>query len=153
MIDSLKRVIESGANSFDSLAVKFSQDPGSGAKGGDLGYTSIGRMVPQFNNLIFYKAEPRKLYKVATQFGIHLVEVTNQQFLSSETSYRVAYLKEAIVPSQETQDIEYDKVSQFVAGNRTYADLEGQFVTFLDVLSHLFARCFTLNVNKRKAFS
>jgi peptidyl-prolyl cis-trans isomerase D len=124
LIDSLKNVIENGANTFDSLAVKFSQDPGSGAKGGDLGFTSIGRMVPQFNNLIFYKAEPRKLYKVATQFGIHLVEVTNQKFLDSEPSYRVAYLQEAIVPSQETQDIRYDEVSQFVAANRTYTELE-----------------------------
>lgn len=34
----------------------------------------------------------------------------------------------------------------------TYADLEGKFLTFLDVLSHLLGRCFTPNVNKRKAF-
>jgi peptidyl-prolyl cis-trans isomerase D len=124
LIDSLKNVIESGANSFDSLATRFSQDPGSGAKGGDLGYTSEGRMVAQFNDLIFYKAEPNKLYKINTQFGIHLVEVTGQKFLGSEPSYRLAYLQESIIPSEETQNIEYDKVVDFISANRTYADLE-----------------------------
>ena len=124
MIDSLKTVIESGANSFDSLATRFSQDPGSGAQGGDLGYTAAGRMVPQFNDLIFYRAEPNKLYKVNTQFGIHLVEVTGQKFLGDEPSYRLAYLQEAIVPSEETQNLEYDKVVDFISENRSYTDLE-----------------------------
>jgi len=124
LLDSLKKEIESGRASFDSLAPRFSQDPGSGAKGGDLGYTAPGRMVPQFNNLIFYKANPGELKIVATQFGLHLVEVTDQKFLGNEESYRVAYLKEAIIPSEETQNVKYDEVSQFVGKNRTYADLE-----------------------------
>lgn len=124
MLDSLKTVIESGVATFDTLAKQFSQDPGSGAQGGDLGMNAPGRMVPEFNNLIFYKAEPGKLYTVATQFGLHLVEVTGQVFNEREDSYKVAYLKEAIVPSQETQDIRYDQVVEFVGQNRTYADLE-----------------------------
>lgn len=124
LLDSLKKVIEGGTTSFDSLAVQFSQDPGSGAKGGDLGYTAPGRMVPQFNNLIFYRAEPGELNIVATQFGLHLVEVTDQKFLDEEESYRIAYLKEAIIPSEETQNVMYDQVLQFAGENRTYEALE-----------------------------
>jgi hypothetical protein len=37
--------------------MKISQD-GSGAKGGDLGWSALNRMVKPFNDVIFYKAEP-----------------------------------------------------------------------------------------------
>lgn len=124
LLDSLKTVIESGASSFDTLARQFSQDPGSGAQGGDLGFTSPGRMVQPFNDLVFYRAEVGKMYIIGTQFGLHLVEVTDQKFLSEDPSYRMAYLKEAIIPSEETQNVEYDKVVEFISKNRTYAELE-----------------------------
>lgn len=123
LLDSLKTVIESGQGRFDSLAMQFSTD-GSRAQGGDLGVTAPGRMVEQFNDLIFNRAEPGKLYTVATQFGLHLVEVTRQVFNDEDPSYRMAYLKEAIIPSEETQNIEYDRVVEFISKNRTYADLE-----------------------------
>ncbi|MDX1684111.1 MAG: peptidylprolyl isomerase [Saprospiraceae bacterium] len=123
LIDSLKNVIESGEATFDSLAMQFSQD-GSAAQGGDLGITAPGRMVQPFNDLIFYRAEEGKLYTVATQFGLHLVEVTDQVFLDDEPSYRMAYLKEAIIPSEETQNVRYDEVVEFISENRSYEDLQ-----------------------------
>lgn len=144
LVDSLKTVIESGDAEFGPLAQQFSQDPGSGTNGGDLGTTGQGRMVPQFNDLIFYKAEPRKLYKVATQFGIHLVEVTNQIFTTSDPSYRMAYLKEAIIPSEETQNIVYDKVVQFISENRDYASLEAS-VNANEELDFNFGNGLTVN--------
>ncbi|MBP7821990.1 MAG: SurA N-terminal domain-containing protein, partial [Saprospiraceae bacterium] len=76
-IDSLKTLIETGVARFDSLAMKFGQD-GTNAKGGDLGYTQLNGMVKPFNDLIFFKAEKGKLYKVTTQFGVHLVEMLDK---------------------------------------------------------------------------
>lgn len=117
-IDSLKNLIETGQNSFDSLAVAFGTDA-TATQGGDLGYAFPGQMVKPFNDLIFYEAEEGKLYTVVTQFGIHLVEVTGKKFLNNEEGVKLAFLNEPIVPSEETQDNLYDDVLEFVGQNRT----------------------------------
>ncbi len=117
-IDSIKALVESGKERFDSLAMKVSQD-GSASKGGDLGWSGPGRMVKPFNDVLFYKAEPGKVYKVVTQFGVHLVEVTNRKFIKNEQGVRLAYLIEPIVPSEETQSAVYDDALEFSGQNRT----------------------------------
>ena len=117
-IDSVKTLIESGKESFDSLAMKISQD-GSATKGGDLGWSALGRMVKPFNDVLFYKAEEGKLYVVTTQFGVHLVEVTGKKFIDNDMGIKLAYLTEPIVPSEATQDAIYDDAIEFSGQNRT----------------------------------
>lgn len=122
-IDSLKTLIETGAARFDSLAAKFSEDASNAQKGGDLGFFSAGMMVPEFNDLCFYKAEPGKVYSVVTQFGVHLVEVTDRKFSGSEPSVRVAYISQQVIPSQETQDIVREQALQLQEKSATIDDL------------------------------
>ena len=71
---SLKEQIEGGAD-FADLAKEHSQCP-SGAKGGDLGTFSQGRMVPEFDQVVFNEALNTVHGPVKTQFGYHLLEVT-----------------------------------------------------------------------------
>lgn len=117
-IDSLKIVIESGKNSFDSLAAKFGQDA-SRAKGGDLGFIPQGGMIKPFNDLIFYKATPHKLYKLTTQYGVHLVEVTAVKYVDTNPGVKIASFREAIVPGDDTQAAIEDVANQFLTHNRT----------------------------------
>lgn len=121
-IDSLKVLVESGAHSFSDLAVSFSQGP-SGPQGGDLGFSGPGRMVQPFNDLIFHNAEKGKVYSVVTQFGVHLVEVTDQKFINNESGVKIAVLTQNIVPSEDTQKNMYDKVLEFIGNNRTLSAL------------------------------
>lgn len=121
-VDSLKQLIESGEQTFDSLAVAFGTD-GTASQGGDLGYTAPGQMVKPFNDLIFYQAEEGKLYSVITQFGVHLVEVTDRKYLTNEEGVQVAYISQSIIPSEETQNEIYDDVLEFVGQNRTLDQL------------------------------
>ncbi len=121
-IDSLKTLIESGKARFDSLAMKMSQD-GSGQKGGDLGYSALGRMVKPFNDALFYTGEPNKLQIVTSQFGVHLVEITGQKFMKNEMGVKLAYIIEPIVPSEETQSRIYDDAIEFSGQNRTVESL------------------------------
>ncbi|HUR30229.1 MAG TPA: peptidylprolyl isomerase [Saprospiraceae bacterium] len=118
LIDSLKTVIESGVESFDSLALRYSQD-GSRDKGGDLGWSAAGRMVKPFNDVLFYEAKGSELKIVLTQFGIHLVQVTDRKFIENEPGVKLAYLIEPIVPSEETQTAMEDKAREFIGNNRT----------------------------------
>ncbi len=120
--DSLKTIIESGEISFDSLARANSQGP-SAAQGGELGYTGQGQMVKRFNDLIFYEAKVGKLYTIATQFGVHLVEVEDKKFINEKEGVQLATISENYIPSQETQDSLYNVAQSFISSSRTLEDL------------------------------
>lgn len=72
----LKQQIADGGD-FADLASKHSKCP-SGRKGGDLGSFSPGMMVPEFDTVVFNEAVGVVHGPVKTQFGYHLLEVTER---------------------------------------------------------------------------
>ena len=68
-----------GGESFEALAKKYSQDPGSGAKGGDLDWFSKGMMVPEFENAVFALKNGELSGVVKTQFGYHIIKATGKE--------------------------------------------------------------------------
>lgn len=116
-IDSLKNLIERGMR-FDSIAVKNSQDPGSGAKGGDLGYFLPGTMVPEFNAVSCFTGAMGKLHKVTTQFGVHLIDITDRKY-GKEIGVKLAYLNAAMEPSEATQQAVKDRAIALLNKSKT----------------------------------
>ncbi len=114
-IDSLRTLIERRVERFDSLAVKFSQDPGSGAKGGDLGYFAQDRMVPEFKAAAFYYGQEGKMYTVQSQFGFHLIKIEDQKYLNRDPKFKFAFINKPIIPSTETQDRVNEEVADLLA--------------------------------------
>ena len=120
-IDSIKNAIKSGA-SFEDMALAHSDDSSNSATGGSLGKFDQTRMVPEFATAAFTGREGG-LYTVKTQFGVHLLEVQNQVFGDDPQKYRVASIGKPIVPSQETQDLVYDEVTEIVSANKDIQSL------------------------------
>lgn len=74
--EDLKSQIEAGSE-FADLAKAHSECP-SGKQGGDLGEFSRGQMVREFDEVVF-NAEVGKVHgPVQTQFGYHLIEITQR---------------------------------------------------------------------------
>jgi peptidyl-prolyl cis-trans isomerase C len=67
-----------GGKKFEKLAKKHSSCP-SGKKGGDLGFFTRGRMVKEFENVAFSLPKGQVSEPVKTQFGYHLIMVTEQK--------------------------------------------------------------------------
>ena len=111
--DSLKKMIEQGA-SFSNLAAKFSQDPGSANSGGDVGWFSEGRMVPEFNDACF-SGKRGELQLVASDYGIHLIEVTKKS--KSMKKVKIAFIDRNVVPSNETYKEILTQAGDFAAKN------------------------------------
>lgn len=114
-VDSIALAINNGA-SFDSLAARFSDDPGSKDKGGVYDYFPQGQMVPQFNAFAFEKPVGSRDV-VKTDFGYHLIEVLGQK--GQEMHYKIAYLGKEIVPSQETDNAAANAANQFAGDSRS----------------------------------
>ena len=72
----LKSQIDSGAD-FAELAREHSLCP-SGKGGGDLGQFGRGQMVAEFDAAVFDGAVGTTIGPVQTQFGYHLIEVTER---------------------------------------------------------------------------
>lgn len=73
-IESLKKELEQGAD-FAELAKKYSQDPGSAAKGGNLDWVAIGEMVKPFEQKLFSMEKGTVSDVVETQFGYHIIKL------------------------------------------------------------------------------
>ncbi|MFV0349805.1 MAG: peptidylprolyl isomerase [Halodesulfovibrio sp.] len=72
----LKTRIEGGED-FAEVAKQYSKCP-SGRRGGELGQFRPGQMVPEFDHVCFNEAVGVVHGPVRTQFGYHLVEVTER---------------------------------------------------------------------------
>jgi peptidyl-prolyl cis-trans isomerase C len=70
----LKRKIDEGEK-FHKVAKRFSTCP-SKEQGGDLGFFGKGQMVPEFENAAFGAKAGKVAGPVKTQFGYHLILVT-----------------------------------------------------------------------------
>ncbi|NNL93713.1 MAG: hypothetical protein HKO66_15835 [Saprospiraceae bacterium] len=123
-IDSITNVYKRGRKSFTDLAVEHSQDPSAATNKGDLGKFNQSLMVREFSDVCFLTGKEGGVYKVATQYGVHLIKIEDQIYNNREDKYKVATVGEAIVPSQVTQDEMYDKVSEIITNNRTYESLK-----------------------------
>lgn len=122
-LDSLKTELEEGRGNFGQLARTMSQGP-SGPNGGELGYAAMGAMVKPFNDLIFFNSEVGELGVVATQFGVHLVEVLDKKYISSEMGARLAIISKSYVPSEYTQDSVLQVAQQLVTDARDLESLQ-----------------------------
>ncbi len=73
-IKNIQERIKAG-ESFESLAQEFSDDGGSAANGGDLGWAEPGLFVPEFDQVLFALKVGEISDPVKTQFGYHIIRL------------------------------------------------------------------------------
>ncbi|QNE41191.1 peptidylprolyl isomerase [Hymenobacter sp. NBH84] len=104
--------IKGGAD-FAAMARQYGTD-GTTATGGDLGWFSQGRMVPEFEKAVFGTTSKGLLpAPVETSFGYHIIKITQPK---TYQTYQVAAVQKAIVPTDATRDAAYQRAQ----------DLKGQ---------------------------
>lgn len=77
-IEEIKARIDAGED-FAALAKEFSQDPGSAANGGDLGYAGQGVYDPAFEEALYALKPDQVSQPVHTAFGWHLIKLLGVQ--------------------------------------------------------------------------
>jgi peptidyl-prolyl cis-trans isomerase SurA len=69
-----KRILE-GESSFSTMAVLYSEDPGSARQGGELGLTGKGVWAPEFEAVAFNLRDGEISDVVETEFGFHIIQL------------------------------------------------------------------------------
>ncbi len=77
-INDIYQQLKQGAD-FAELAKQYSQDPGSSAKGGDLGWVSPGQMVPAFESVMNNTQTGAISKPFTSAFGYHIVKVNKRR--------------------------------------------------------------------------
>ena len=72
--------ITSGETSFSTLALLYSQDPGSARQGGELDFMGRGELQPEFAAVAFNLTDPNKVSKIVeTEYGFHIIQLVEKR--------------------------------------------------------------------------
>ncbi len=112
-----------GGEDFEQLARRFSQDPGTRERGGDLGYFREGDMVTEFSRAAFAMRPGQISPPIRTSFGYHVLKL--ERIRSSERQARHILIRPEITPADAQRA---EQLAQELAGQmRAGADVDSLF--------------------------
>ena len=98
---------------FAEIAKKESQDPGSAAQGGDLGFFARGSMVKPFEDAVFAAKKGDIVGPVASEFGFHVIRVTDVKPAQVKSLADATPELEAVLKKQMAQNKFAESAEQF----------------------------------------
>jgi len=104
-LEQIRERIEKGED-FAGLAKTTSEDPGSAAEGGDLGWTNPGTFVPEFEAVLGELKDNEISPPFHTQFGWHIVQVLGKRQFDNTDELKRRSAAEAIRASRADEETE-----------------------------------------------
>jgi len=83
----MRDAIQNGLDTFEDMAKKNSQDPGSASKGGDLGWVNPGMLDPAFETAMNQLKINQISDPVKSAFGWHLIQVLERKDIASNKEF------------------------------------------------------------------
>jgi foldase protein PrsA len=117
---------------FAKLAKENSTDTGSAEKGGDLGWFTVGTMVPEFNDAA-YALEIKEISEpVKSDFGYHIIQVTEQRDVEGYGTLedKKEEIRESIAASKGDWDTKMAELIKEAKVDVKDADLKEAFTKF-----------------------
>jgi len=111
--DVLKQIKKGGK--FEDLAKKYSEDPGSKDKGGDLNWITQGQTVPEFEKAAFSLNAGQISDLVKSQYGFHIIKVVEKETAHTKPFEEVKDSRANFLPTQA------DKQANAIADQLTTA--------------------------------
>ena len=77
LLDMRKKILE--GSSFSTMAVLYSQDPGSSKLGGEIGFRSKAELDPEYARIAFTLKEGQVSKIVESEFGYHIIQMIERR--------------------------------------------------------------------------
>ena len=72
--------VNNGSAQFSTLALLYSEDKESAQKGGEIGFSGRGALVPEFANVAFNLTDPKSISKIVeTEYGFHIIQLIEKR--------------------------------------------------------------------------
>jgi len=117
--EEVKGQLQDGAD-FAKLAKEYSQDPQSAQNGGDIGCLGEGETVENFEKAVFGAEEGEIVGPVETEFGYHLIEVTQINAKQTQSLEEV----EPQIREQLSSDLQAQKFSTWIQEQEKKRDVK-----------------------------
>ena len=98
---------------FSTLALLYSEDPGSAKKGGELGFTGRGEFAPEFEAAAFNLRDGEISEVVETEFGFHIIQMIERRGDYVNVRHILLTVKVAPEALQEAYD-ELDSIAALI---------------------------------------
>ena len=116
-----KRILD-GESSFATMAVLYSEDPGSARQGGELGLTGRGVWVPEFENVAFNLRDGEISDVVESEHGFHIIQLIERRGDAVNCRHILLTAKVPVEALEKAQN-ELDSVAQLVRnGDMTFEE-------------------------------
>ncbi|MDE7387035.1 MAG: peptidylprolyl isomerase [Muribaculaceae bacterium] len=104
--------VNSGQTAFSTLAIMYSEDPGSSPRGGELGFTGRATLDPEFAAVAFNLNDTKKVSKIVeSQYGFHIIQLIEKR--GDRVNVRHILIKPKVSQTDLDKAIErYDTVYQ-----------------------------------------
>jgi peptidyl-prolyl cis-trans isomerase SurA len=103
--ENLRQQIISGKASFAAIAAKYSDDKGSAAQGGQLGWVKPADMVPEFADMLEKTPVGQISPVFQTEYGFHFLEVLKTRDVTVPTETLRAQARQAIGQRRADEDL------------------------------------------------
>ena len=120
--EELLAAVKKAPDSFAEVAKKNSQDPGSAAQGGDLDFFARGAMTKAFEDAAFALGKGQLSGVVETEFGYHIIKVTDVKSPKQRSFEEMKPELEAEVRKQQAQRKFAETADAFTNGVYEQAD-------------------------------
>lgn len=117
-IETILSELQDGGD-FEALAREYSED-GTAERGGDLGFFGRGQMVPEFEQAAFDLSVGETSGIVETQFGFHIVRVTDRMDAGTQSFDEVRGQIEQFLG----QEVQQDAFESYIERLREDAEIE-----------------------------
>lgn len=126
MVDLTKRI--AGGESFEDVAMKYSEDPSAKMNKGDLGYFTAFKMVYPFENAA-YTTEIGKISNIfKTRFGYHILKVTDKRKNRGDVIVKhIMLLTNPEAKSSEKAKETINEIYQKILQGESFEELAKQF--------------------------